>query len=269
MPGGQCPFHVVSAAAAAASFSWIARRVQKKPAPALAAAPAAASRPLYGRLMAAIRTRHGIGNTIRFFKLPLILLDVDLYGSAIAQFWWLTRTLEARLDARQDDPLIARAVGAVGVGPLAPAYARDLAEIFGPGFERGVVLTRATRRYAAALERADAPSLVAALFILYGALVVGGGKSTQAKVRAVFPRCGHALYDVADDMRDARRVFKRAFTDLGVDDPAAADAVVFHARRWMARNNEVVLSCRVVPAWWWKPVLGAAAAYVAARRLRR
>ena len=37
-----------------------------------------------------------------------------------------------------------------------------------------------------------------ASFILYGALVIGGGKQTQAKVKRVFPNCEHVLFDVAE-----------------------------------------------------------------------
>ncbi len=42
--------------------------------------------------------------------------------------------------------------------------------------------------------------LVSASFIIYGALVVGGGRATQARVRNVFPDCEHRLYDVTVDM---------------------------------------------------------------------
>ena len=51
--------------------------------------------------------------------------------------------------------------------------------------------TPATASYVAVLEAAEPVSLVAAAFILYGALVVGGGKATQAKVRRVLPGCAH------------------------------------------------------------------------------
>lgn len=233
--------------------------------------------PLFARMMGAIHTKHSLGNLVGFFKLPLILTDTRLYGNAIAQFWWLTRTLEARLAATSSDPLVEHAVASIGVGPLAPGYEGDLRQILGPDWRAAAerCLTPATRSYAAALERADATALVGALFILYGALVIGGGKQTQAKVRRVFPACDHALFDVAGDMRDARRRFKNTFTAVGRDHagtpavaPDRADALVAHAAHWMRRNNEVVLSVRVLPYWWWKAAALAAAATLVARRLR-
>jgi hypothetical protein len=42
------------------------------------------------------------------------------------------------------------------------------------------------------------PAFLAASFILYGALVIGGGKQTQSKVRKVFPKYDHVLFDVAE-----------------------------------------------------------------------
>ena len=45
-----------------------------------------AQRPLYARLMQAIDVQHTWGNRVGFVKLPLIMLDIRLYGGAIAQF---------------------------------------------------------------------------------------------------------------------------------------------------------------------------------------
>ena len=54
-----------------------------------------AQRPLYARLMQAIDVQHTWGNRVGFVKLPLIMLDIRLYGGAIAQFYMVTEALEA------------------------------------------------------------------------------------------------------------------------------------------------------------------------------
>merc|ERR1740130_901611 len=51
----------------------------------------------YREMMASIRGKHSMANTIRFFKLPLILTDQRLYAGAITQFMWVTKALETRL----------------------------------------------------------------------------------------------------------------------------------------------------------------------------
>merc|ERR1712232_770086 len=96
--------------------------------------------------------------------------------------------------------------------------------------------------------------LIGAAFILYGALVIGGGKATQRKVRKVFPACQHQLFDVKEDMVKARREFKEFFNRVGTDTPQHADALVSHAARFMALNNSVILSARCLPFWWWRAV---------------
>ena len=58
----------------------------------------------------------------------------------------------------------------------------------------------AYRSAVVALDNAGPVELVGAAFILYGALVIGGGKNTQKRVKRVLPGCDHVLFDVADDM---------------------------------------------------------------------
>ena len=190
--------------------------------------------PLYGRMMKAIQTGHSFGNRVRMLKLPLIFLEPNLYAEAIAQFYWLSSTLELKLADHEAHPMIAK-VKALNLC-VTPGYESDLRELFGEGASHPIDLcivaayrlpkhpiiggsslsctdwrrvaerkrTAATTAYVKILESADAVSLTAAAFILYGALVVGGGKMTQRKVRKVLPGCQHALFDVADDMKSAR-----------------------------------------------------------------
>lgn len=209
----------------------------------------------YGRMMASIRTSHSIGNTIRMVKLPLIFTDPRLYGGAIANFYWLTKTLETCLDqASTSDPdgLVAELCKAL---PLhaAPGYEADLAQLFGEDWQEQAARARtpATDAYCTTLKEAGPVELVAAAFILYGALVIGGGKSTQRKVRKIFPSCEHKLFDIAENMVDARRQFKAAFNGIADAHPEHAEALVQGAAHFMALNNTVVISIRCLPSWWW------------------
>ena len=199
---------------------------------------------LYGRMMKAIRAGHSLGNSVRMIKLPLIFAEQELYAGAIAQFFWLTATLEEALERQSTHPMIEK-VRALGL-KATPGYASDLQELFGSDWRAMAerTQTRATAAYVVELENAGPVSLCAAAFILYGALVVGGGKSTQAKVRRVLPGCKHRLFDVAEDMPKARAAFKRCFTALGEEWPEHAPTLEREATRFMALNNSVVLSVR-------------------------
>ena len=133
--------------------------------------------------------------------------------------------------------------------------------------------TGATAAYIEKLQNAGPVSLTAAAFILYGALVVGGGKMTQRKVRKVIPGCQHKLFDVAEDMATCRRDFKNTFTAIGKEFPEHFATLEAEAARFMALNNTVVLSVR---CWGWRAsviagsvVACSAATLLAIRTLRR
>jgi len=218
---------------------------------------------LYDRMMKAIHVGHAFGNKVRMLKLPLILTDTRLYAGAIAQFFELTRTLELRLQESKD-PLLVRVREGLCMSATA-GYESDLQELFGANWRKDVerVRTAATTAYCKQLTEASNVELAAAAFILYGALVVGGGKATQKKVKKVFPTCEHKLFDVAEDMPKARREFKALFTGIGKEWPEHADELTRQAARFMALNNTVVLTIRCLPHWWWRVTAAVATAGLA------
>ena len=70
-------------------------------------------------------------------------------------------------------------------------YESDLKELYGAEewvAKAEAARTPATAAYVAELQTAPPVSLVAAAFIIYGALVVGGGKQTQLKARQLPPK---------------------------------------------------------------------------------
>jgi len=199
---------------------------------------------LYGDMMRGIRSGHSRGNTIRMLKLPLVLTEEALYAEAIAQFYLLTLRLEKMLERHKGNDLVDR-VRSLGLR-VTPGYKKDLKELMGPSWMTKAVsaATPATMDYCAELEAMDAEETVAASFILYGALVVGGGKSTQAKVRKIFPKCKHALFDVGEDMKALRADFKSCFDGIGHAYPELREKLVSEATRFMALNNTVILSIK-------------------------
>jgi heme oxygenase len=222
-------------------------------------------------MMRAIHSDHEWGNKVRMLKLPLILTDDQLYARAIAQFYRLTKSLEDSLQHHKVDPLVSRVLS-LGYD-VTPGYEADLKQLLGTEWKRVAeeACTSATIEYCSVLESASPEELVAASFILYGALVIGGGKNTQKKVKKVFPRCEHQLFDVADDIIKARGEFKKFFNTLGTEMPEHADSLVQQAARFMSLNNTVVLSVRCLPFWWWKALAVSASlgAILLAMRWRR
>merc|ERR1712087_817420 len=177
-------------------------------------------------------------------KLPLLFSEDILYAGAITQFYFLTAALEQALHRHQAHPMVDKVLG-LGIVAL-PGYESDLSELYGTDWrtKAEVRKTPATAAYIKKLEAAGPVELAAAAFILYGALIVGGGKMTQAKVRKVYPQCEHRLFDIKDDIKLARQEFKAAFTAIGKAFPEHFETLTSEAARYMALNNTVVLSIR-------------------------
>jgi hypothetical protein len=123
--------------------------------------------------------------------------------------------------------------------------------LFGDDWNKSVdeAKTQATELYLQKLKNASETEICSAAFILYGALVVGGGKKTQLKVKKVIKKCDHVLFNVNDDMSVVRKDFKKAFNSLGDKYPEHIDAFIKNAELFMTRNNQVVLSIRCLPMW--------------------
>lgn len=205
--------------------------------------------PLYGRLMKSISRGHTFGNRVRMLKLPLIFVEETLYAGAIGQFFLLSEALEAALERHEAHPMVVK-IKELDLA-VTPGYAADLEQIYGLGW-RAIVdreKTGATDRYIKILEEAEPVRLCAAAFILYGALVVGGGKMTQAKVRRVIPTCDHKLFDVAEDMKAARQHFKNTFTAIGKEWPEHFETLEQAAAEFMQLNNTVRAGSRSPNLW--------------------
>ena len=221
-------------------------------------------RPLYGSMMKSIDAGHTFGNRVRMVKLPLIFLDEERWAGAITQFFLLSEALEKGLAQHAAHPMVIK-LKELGL-EVTPGYASDLCEVYGAEW-RSIAereKTTATACYVEILQSADPVQLCAAAFILYGALVVGGGKQTQAKVKSIFPRIEHKLFDVADDMKGARQKFKNIFTAIGKEFPEHFETMEREAARFMLLNNCVVLSIRCWSSTATKMTLTVAAVSIAA-----
>lgn len=50
--------------------------------------------------------------------------------------------------------------------------------------------------------------------------------------------------------------------------PDQFDAMVMWSAKFMLLNNEVIVSIRCIPRWWWQPVLAVGGAYAAMHYLK-
>ena len=112
---------------------------------------------LFGKMMLAIRGSHSFGNKVRMLKFPLILTDTKLYGGALANFYWLTRALELRLESPevQAHPIITH-VRDLGL-KVTEGYEADLKQLLGEDWQTAAARARTPRRGPARRARPSCP----------------------------------------------------------------------------------------------------------------
>ena len=68
--------------------------------------------------------------------------------------------------------------------------------------------------------------------------------------------------------RQIRATFRKCFNGIGEAHPDQFDSMVLWSAKFMQLNNEVVLSIRCIPRWWWQPVLVGGVAYAAVQYMK-
>eukprot|EP01084_Bolivina_argentea_P121191 214784_1 len=214
---------------------------------------------LFPKMMKSIKSAHSFGNTIRMLKFPLILTDTKLYAGAIANFYYLTKTLERRLNSIElkEDEMIQEILK-LNLHNTSKGYESDLKQLFGKSdwkYCSEKCITNATNKYCNIIQNATVIQLVSVSFILYGALVIGGGKATQKKVKKIFSSCDHVLFDVSDDIRQMRKTFKKCYNNIGKKYCESQTEIILQSKRFMEMNNSVIFSIRCLPYWWKKALI--------------
>jgi len=227
---------------------------------------------LFRACMDQIRTSHTLGQTLRHGALAAgLLTDARCYAELLGQFYVATAALERRLAARRaaEAPLVAR-LTARGCYSFSSGYESDLRALLGPDWRDTIDrwTTGPAARYVRRLAAATDAELAAAVFILHGPMVIGGGAMLQPRVERAFGAdATHVFADVVGSGRAARRRDFIALYDTLLDDDeqgaASFASIVRACGEFMHLNNEMMLAVKRVP-WWRKYV---AASMVAAAAL--
>lgn len=243
---------------------------------------------LFRACMDAIRSPHTLGQTLRNAALATgLLTDRNCYAELLGQFYVATASLEKRIDelllqSEQDKDqktssyLLLRQVNGLGYR-FTQGYERDLEFLLGSDNWRKILnswTTKPALEYARELEVADESKLVAAAFILWGPLIIGGGAALKPRVEKSF---GSGATNVFKDVigpsgggRAGRRskfieVFDQLLDSEAISDEEKKelfDSIVGHAAKCMAKNNEMMMAVRQRP-WFTKYVWSGLAAALA------
>mmetsp|Transcript_2922 Transcript_2922/g.5474 ORF Transcript_2922/g.5474 Transcript_2922/m.5474 type:complete len:290 (+) Transcript_2922:163-1032(+) len=251
---------------------------------------------LFRACMDAIRLPHTIGQTLRNGALAAgLLTDRNCYAELLGQFYIATAALEKRIDelllvdsndGRKDDQeqihqknrlVLLRKVNELGYR-FTKGYERDLEFLLGSDQWKKVLnswTTEPAKDYARELEVADETKLIAAAFILWGPLVIGGGAALKPRVEKSFGSgATHVFKDVTGSSGGGRSGRRRKFIEvldqlLDSDDTMTDEekkevfeSIVLHTGKFMAKNNDMMMAVRQRP-WFTKYIWSGLAAVLA------
>jgi hypothetical protein len=253
---------------------------------------------LFRSCMDIIRSSHRIGQALRTAALTAgLLTDANCYAELLGQFYVVTSALEQRMQLlissaeevdeknssssspakSKTNPLLVAKVKALGYS-FSHAYARDLHALLGTNWLDIIQswTSEPAMRYIQKLQCATDAECVAAAFILYGPLVIGGGAMLKPRVEKAFGVDATNVYtDVTGSARGGRSQRRREFInfyDTLLDDDdneytsssVASSAInngdsrsgttfaqiVDACGEFMELNNQMMVAVKQTP--WWK-----------------
>ena len=116
-----------------------------------------------------------------------------------------------------------------------------------------------TISYAERLSKANVTEIIAAVFILWGPLLIGGGAFLKPKIERSFGKNACNVFeDVVGKSRGGRAGRRKEFIELWdslyVDSEEKQKQIVEHCAEFMDLNNKIMRSVKRRP-WWAIPVL--------------
>lgn len=228
---------------------------------------------LFQACMKALRQPHATGNRLRLVVVVAgLFTDKTIYREVISCFYLLTRQLESSLEKRKDDPICEKLLK-LGYH-FTPHYEEDLKFLYDdPAHwsdkvesvaKNNTTVAAYLKKIDKACEDGDASSLAGAAFVLWGALIIGGGAVAKPKIESAYgAKATHLFQDVTGPGREAR---KRAFIDtwdsLAPNESSSFRDIVDASQNFMEDNNRIMSSISGRP-WWLSYVKAGSVAIVA------
>ncbi len=236
---------------------------------------------LFRACMDRIRSSHTTGQALRTALLTAGLLsDANCYAELLGQFYVATSALEKRMDelmltcedkGGEMSQLLISKVKDLGYS-FSLGYEKDLQSLLGSDWKTIIEswTTEPAKQYVQLLESATDIECVAAVFILHGPLVIGGGAMLKPKVEKTFGiDATNVFQDVIGTVRGGRSKRRREFIELydtlldGNDNESGFSSIVEKCGEYMRLNNEMMVAVRQKP-WWQKYVAASVVAIASA-----
>merc|ERR1719245_459045 len=108
-----------------------------------------------------------------------------------------------------------------------------------------------SQEYARKIEEGTIAFKYAAAFILFGALVIGGGAALEPRVRKSF-NCGDLFkFVIGSGRADRRKEFIESFDAVASPNDSIFDEIVASAEECMGYNNKLMVALQRRPYWYY------------------
>jgi len=224
---------------------------------------------LFQACMKSIRSAHVRSNRVRaVLVLGGLFTDITIYREVVACFYVLTKELETKLlhmakaggeNSSEAEQSICQKLLALGYRFTQP-YEADMAFLYGKEewkeqVEAAIQSNAAVVSYREKIRQMQTEAeLAGAVFVLWGALIIGGGAAAMPRVKSLYgSEATHLFAQVTGPGRDER---KRAFVEtwdslVEPNQVEVFDEIVRSSHECMQGNNDVLTSITRTP--WWVP----------------
>lgn len=222
---------------------------------------------LFRACMDAIRKSHSLGQSLRNAAIATgMLTDKYCYAEMLVQFYVATAALEKRMDEllaneKENETVLVKKIKTLGYS-FQSGYEDDLEALLGPHWKETITswTTDPAKCYIKRIQSANCAQCAAALFILHGPLIIGGGAALKPRIEKAFGKdATHVFESVIGASRGGRSGRRREFIecydrllshiDEGNDE--VFNEVVDAVKGFMDLNNEMMIAVKQSP-WWHK-----------------
>lgn len=228
----------------------------------------------YRDMLVAITRGHSIGQKLRGAMFVAGLMqNRTCYTETVVQFYTVTAAFERQLERAPTGDGATRVRNQLQRLKMqfSGGYEEDLAELLGSDWRTTVskMQSAAAREYVKMIEAHsvtdDGAVLAAAAFILWGPLVIGGGKSLERKIAKAYGKgVTHVFEPICKLSREEHDALKDIFASVMDELPGEGiqqEDMVEHAAKFMHMNNALMRSVNLKP-WLFSSVIYVAIALV-------
>ena len=215
---------------------------------------------LFRKCMDTIKSSHTIGQGLRTAALAAgLMTDRNCYAELLCQFYIATAALENRMEELRNSSKLVRDVGALGYS-FTVDYEKDLHALLGNNWR--VIVTKwetlGASDYRTKLKTCGELEVVAAAFILWGPLIIGGGAALKPRVRKSFGEDACNIFSsVIGTAGGGRQKRRKHFIDvfdtllpITENTQQRTTTIVNACTDFMTLNNYMMMSVQQQP--WWK-----------------